>query len=352
MKRIRGFTLVELLVVIAIIAVLISILLPALSGAKRAAEAAKCAAHLRQIGQAFQLYAVDFKGAAPPWRAGNTSGTSGGAGGSYDLYGIKYNMPTDIEGVQARDACFWFDFLGKYLTSSKGGSGDATAAAQANAHRSVIWGCPAWEGYPETSGTSNASIINGGAGLNRQYVGFAYHYSLWGVPGTEMVGSKTNLAYPKYSCDIRPSDNFATHNFSTPNGQTARWFKLQDYKPASETALAGDSFDWKLEAQCWNGVGLWPQQRTLGNAGQTYPGGTRTPGTTFDYYRHGKYPPLSENTGAGVRYFKSVGGKISYDILYADGHVLRSADRADAYKSMYRTFPVANGYERSNTLPD
>src|SRR5689334_5178324 len=187
MKRRDGFTLVELLVVIGIIAVLTAVLLPALSGARRAADAIKCAAHLRSIGQAFQLYAIDYKGYAPPWRAGNTTGQSGNGNGSYDLYGIRYNKPTDIDGVQARDACFWFDFLGKYLTTTKGGSGDATKAAQANTQKSVIWGCPSWQGYVDTAAGSNASIINGGAGLNRQYTGYSYHYSLWGGQSTEMV---------------------------------------------------------------------------------------------------------------------------------------------------------------------
>ncbi len=356
MKRRDAFTLVELLVVIGIIAILTATLLPALAGARRAAEAAKCAAHLRQIGQAFQLYAIDYGGYAPPWRAGNTSGSSGGANGSYDLYGVKYNMPTDsvdpvTQVATAKDACFWFDFLGKYLTTTKGGSGDATKDAQANTQRSVIWGCPAWQGYIETSGTSNANIINGGAGLNRQYTGYSYHYSLWGRAGTEMVGSKTGVCYPKYSNDIRSSDNFATHNFTTGNGsQTARWFKLTDYKPAAEQALVADSFDWKLECQCWNGVGPWPQQKTFSMAGNVYPGSTRTPGTTFDYYRHGVYPPVK--LAAPTNYFISRGGKINYNILFADGHVVNTSDRADAYRSMYQAFPVQNGYERPNNLTD
>src|SRR5204862_537908 len=140
MKRKRGFTLVELLVVIGIIALLISVLLPALAGARRAAAQAKCAAALRQIGQAFQIYSID------------------------------YNSPNDVDGVSARDACFWFDFLAKYLTKSAGGSGDATALAQQQAQKSVIWGCPAWQGYPVTDSTSSAQISKGGAGLNRQYV--------------------------------------------------------------------------------------------------------------------------------------------------------------------------------------
>ena len=64
-QRRRGFTLVELLVVIGIIALLISILLPSLQKAKRAANTIVCAANLRSIVQAMNIYVVNNKGYIP-----------------------------------------------------------------------------------------------------------------------------------------------------------------------------------------------------------------------------------------------------------------------------------------------
>lgn len=68
-RRARGargaFTLIELLVVVAIIALLISILLPSLSRARDSAKAVKCAANLRQVGQAVAGYLAENKTTYP-----------------------------------------------------------------------------------------------------------------------------------------------------------------------------------------------------------------------------------------------------------------------------------------------
>ena len=59
-RWLRAFTLIELLVVIAIIAILAAILFPVFARAREAGRAASCKSNLKQIANAFLMYAQDF----------------------------------------------------------------------------------------------------------------------------------------------------------------------------------------------------------------------------------------------------------------------------------------------------
>jgi prepilin-type processing-associated H-X9-DG protein/prepilin-type N-terminal cleavage/methylation domain-containing protein len=60
-----GFTLVELLVVIGIVALLVALLMPALSGAREAANRARCLANLRSMAHGAHLHAAEHRGYMP-----------------------------------------------------------------------------------------------------------------------------------------------------------------------------------------------------------------------------------------------------------------------------------------------
>ena len=75
-----GFALTELLVVLGIIAVVITLLLPVLTKVRESARKSVCSSNLRQLGNAFSIYASTNKGIvprgndesrddAPPWTA-------------------------------------------------------------------------------------------------------------------------------------------------------------------------------------------------------------------------------------------------------------------------------------------
>jgi len=151
-----AFTLVELLVVIGIIALLISILLPALSAARRQAAAVKCAAQLREIGNAFQMYAVESKGWYPPAQLVPNPNRF------YNIDGVNYPNTSTGRTYNA----MWFNFISKYVTKYKTGGAVATNQQAQLQRGTVIWGCPSWDGYILTSQIGGLSTVQTGYGMN------------------------------------------------------------------------------------------------------------------------------------------------------------------------------------------
>lgn len=66
--RFKGFTLVELLVVIAIISALAGLIFAGVQRAREKGRQTVCMSNLRQLGQAFLMYAQDNEGFLPPYR--------------------------------------------------------------------------------------------------------------------------------------------------------------------------------------------------------------------------------------------------------------------------------------------
>lgn len=64
-RLVGGFTLVELLTVVGVVAILVCLTVPVISSGAMAANRARCASNLRQIGQAILLYAGDHDGVLP-----------------------------------------------------------------------------------------------------------------------------------------------------------------------------------------------------------------------------------------------------------------------------------------------
>ncbi len=62
----RGFTLVELLIVLMIIAVLAAMLFPVFARARQSARKTTCLSNIANLGNALQMYAVDWQSALPP----------------------------------------------------------------------------------------------------------------------------------------------------------------------------------------------------------------------------------------------------------------------------------------------
>jgi prepilin-type N-terminal cleavage/methylation domain-containing protein/prepilin-type processing-associated H-X9-DG protein len=331
--RRRAFTLIELLVVVGIIAVLVGILLPVLSSARRTAQAAKCASALREIGNAFKFYAIDNNQYYPPMRVEYR------AANPYKvMFGGQEYQP--VNGAQT----YWMYFLGKYVSKAKFGAGvGSTPEELSRAMGSVLWGCP---NYVPISVSDAARSVGGIAVV---YTGYGYN----GFPGYTANYPPPNVAdaYAALGDSISPTlDTSAKSyifekngNWSNYDQSVGKWYKMGNYTMAAERALVGDSRAFVLEAMRVSGPSNFCGQANLtalsnvNQASTFWTSFSQNPDTgqsSYDYYRHGKYPPAMT-----ANQFSPNGGKIAYNVLFADGHVENLQSREQGFKAARMRYP-------------
>jgi prepilin-type N-terminal cleavage/methylation domain-containing protein/prepilin-type processing-associated H-X9-DG protein len=316
MRRRPAFTLVELLVVIGIIAVLVGILLPVLGGVRKQAEATKCATALREIGMAAQNYQIEYRGYMMPARVEN----------NYNLYGIAYGAAAEVPDKSTVTPAYWISFLAKFVTKTKIGTASSQHWEAAESQKTVLWGCPAFQRY----------VSNTVGGFNRVQNGYGLNYMPTYTPTNPALGQ----SYP--SDAFWPDGTFkaasvlsSTNNWLQAPPTKGTWFKASRYTKPAQRVLAADGQFWILEALAPPLNGDIPAQKIYNNT-NTYSTGIAGQ-TLFDFYRHGTYPAV-QSYAAGGNYSK-LGGKIAFNILYCDGHVVTVNDRREAYRSLRMRFP-------------
>lgn len=312
----KAFTLVELLVVIGIIAVLISVLLPALGAARRQSQAVKCLTQLREIGNAFNMYAIDSKGYYPP------SQLRLAPDAEYELDGVKF-LQTDPTGV------YWFNFLNKYISKTKIGRGTDDQLQRDHAVKSsVFWGCPNWDGYPDTGASAGTNPVHTGFGMN----GYPSYRPDYPKAGTGPFGpTAARLPATEWSWNTNDSTNGDLRWSKTVN-RTIAFVKQKVYtKMGAERLLVADSRFWVADSEAIPTTGVIPSQMPEVNANNQVAGQT-----SLSMWRHGKIPGTVPGTPFNLI---PVRGKIGYNILYCDGHVATVSDPKEAYKSIRMKFP-------------
>jgi prepilin-type processing-associated H-X9-DG protein len=287
--------------------------------------------NLKQLGTAWRMYAEEYRGAAVPLRVGGPN-WSVAQREPYFYNGILYGAPSTVPGKSVEEAAWWVNFLAKYLSkSTKGGAGDTDLATSAKA-RDQVWWCPAWQGVYETR-----SDISKMSDLQHHYSGYSLNY----MPTYTSDWPRLNNQPPikdQIFVVLRPDGTIDANKSGT-------WMKAGKYTHPAERALIADSWYQALEAKYRSNpavIANTAYQHALATDGDNNGISNSAPGngmgqTTFDWYRHGKYPKVVTPGNEG--YFDKTGGKVSYNVLYADGHVANCSTIGDSYKSIRMRFP-------------
>jgi prepilin-type processing-associated H-X9-DG protein len=217
---------------------------------------------------------------------------------------------------------FWWDFIHKYITPNMVTGAHGNAATREAQLDSILWGCPGWRAKDARRTIDNAPLagwIAPGYGMN-----FAPRYTEdFPADGVDMMEPAGNrVTYGQY---------LMLHVPSWPGPVPGRFQRMGQIRNASRVSMLGDArfrvLDVKVHPTQLTGPPADFDTLWLGNgAGQT----------TFDYWRHGKYPrrlgPMFDISPAG-------GGRPAYNILYFDGHVETVTELTEGDRSIRQRFP-------------
>jgi prepilin-type processing-associated H-X9-DG protein/prepilin-type N-terminal cleavage/methylation domain-containing protein len=300
----RGaFTLVELLVVIGIIAVLIGVLLPALSNARKQAATVKCLSNLREIGVGFNLYANFYKDAFPVVRADTPD--DGLPGPPLTPTG------TGPQNVVNR---YYTDLLMPFLAKSGKMNFQigTDRLAFEEARKSVIWGCTQWEGWRQGAPGGVSTYVNGVSIFESGYA-----MNMWpSFTGRYPVSATAKPTI--YETAMRWAGTYP-----------GKYYRRAQWTRPSERLLMADATLWLLGFGPTSGQ---IAQQEVGRVLQDSSGQNN-----IDRYRHGKYPPRVSGGTTGL--FARTGGKVAFNVLFADGHAATLFDIREGYKAIRMRYP-------------
>jgi prepilin-type processing-associated H-X9-DG protein len=120
-----------------------------------------------------------------------------------------------------------------------------------------------------------------------------------------------------------------------------RYWKQSQWSKPSERAMIMESTLWIFDFRPVAAGGkIAPMRVGKQNSAATLVplNGARPGGNNYDIYRHGKYPRVINSTDAG-QVFDPNGGKIAYNVCFADGSARTLTDREQGYYAIRFLMP-------------
>jgi prepilin-type processing-associated H-X9-DG protein len=266
-----------------------------LGSARRSAASVKCLSNLKNLHNAFLMYAGDFKNSMPV---------------------ARQDCPDNPGNFANQQNLYWQDGIYPYLLRRAIPTHQFTAKELNEYRKSVLW-CPVWEAEHPEIDLSNAygERFKSGYGYN-PYFAFKPNY-----PSPDAMVPNSRMAF-RWQATIE-----------------GRYWKRNEISEQAERILVADSNLWfiGLKLTDTNGMILGQQVYASGTQGAEHSALAGGPGAVnLDRYRHGKYPPVAG--GNPVRH-NVKGGQVKYNALFVDGHASTLQSIEEGYKAIRMRYP-------------